>query len=203
MAKRQVSMKKIRHENFLKELASLGDWDGVIAELDRWDYNANQREEAHGFLCANVIEVVENSMNPEFKKKVRRLMSPRRSQDDIFLEKIFNSPQDLHEMVSNESLIEPIRNLTALQKEMLYYRIVKGDTTKKLAAEHNMTDRNVRKHIQRAIAAITKKAKPSIIQSLREGKEITTSERKLVKPRPKAVWFASSVGNGYNIRRVA
>lgn len=64
--------------------------------------------------------------------------------------------QDLHHLVSNPKISAAIESLTDKQKEVLFLHIVHQYTPQEIAAMTKATDRNIRKHKEKALKAIRK-----------------------------------------------
>lgn len=74
-----------------------------------------------------------------------------------FDEAIYDCPHELQELVSEPYISKIIGELTAEQKEVLFYYIVKGYSTSRIACIRGQTDRNIRKVKNTALKQIRKK----------------------------------------------
>lgn len=84
------------------------------------------------------------------KAKILKICRP-----DDWDEIIFSrAPGDLHELVSDETISRAIESLTEKQKEVLFYNIVHQFTVKEIAEFTQTSDRNIRKHKEKALEAI-------------------------------------------------
>lgn len=73
-----------------------------------------------------------------------------------FIEAIYNCPHELQELISEPYISKIIGELTAEQKEVLFYTI-KGYSTSRIACIRGQTDRNIRKVKNTALKQIRKK----------------------------------------------
>ncbi len=76
---------------------------------------------------------------------------------DGWLDYIFSRrPEELHELVEDEAVCKALRDLNSKRREALFYRVVHGYPASEVAALQGVSDRNVRKLYEKAIAEVRK-----------------------------------------------
>lgn len=135
----------------LRTLAEAGNWDGVVQALDRFDANNERRHKEHrADLDISVVDCGPN--NGEYCELADLL---RLSTPDDWLDAIYSrDPEDLYQLVEEYPVSEALRELTPVQKRVLFMNIVHGMPSKEIAAVLNCSVRNVTKHRQKALERI-------------------------------------------------
>jgi RNA polymerase sigma factor (sigma-70 family) len=122
-----------------------------LAELDREERNNNRKHKSH----RDDIDVTIAERDPEDWETYPRAKLLKLSRHEDWLEIIFSQrSQDLHHLTEDEKVSAAIKNLTEKQKQVLHLNIVWQYTTQDIAEMLGTTDRNVRKHREKALEAI-------------------------------------------------
>jgi DNA-directed RNA polymerase specialized sigma24 family protein len=126
-------------------------WEDSILEFDKNLKNNIRKHKAHRDDMDITLVDSEHSENECIpKEKILKL-----SNDEDWIDIIYSKKaKDLHQLVKNEKLSEAINNLTSMQKEVLFLNIIKQFTVAEIAQAKQTTDRNIRKHRQKAIENI-------------------------------------------------
>lgn len=136
----------------LQELASNGDWKGVVRTLDRYDENNERRHRSH----RDDIDITIPERKADDEKDTYRISDMMRLccwKD--WLDIIFSQrPEDLHHLVEDTKVCQALRRLTLQQKEILLKNIVWEFSTKEIAAVNGCSVRNITKHRQKALEQI-------------------------------------------------
>ena len=135
----------------LEVLAAAGDWDKVMAELDRFDANNERRHTAH--QDGMDLTLLDRKAKEGEYFCGNRLLKLCRANDWIDI--IFSQdPEDLHHLVEDETISAALRELTPVQKKVLLDNIVHRFPAENLAKEAGCSTRNITKHRQKALDAI-------------------------------------------------
>jgi len=138
-------------ERKIQALAAQGDWSAVVQALDAFDAN-NERRAGEHRADMDVTVADRDPMEGECVR-VEDLLKLSRWEDwdDI----IFSQrPEDLYQLVEEYPVSEALRELTPLQRRVLFENVVHGVPTKDLAADMGCSVRNVTKHRQAALEKI-------------------------------------------------
>ena len=135
----------------LKRLAASGDWDKVMAELDRFDANNERRHKTH--RDGMDMTLLDRKAKEGEYFCGNRLLKLGRAEDwnDIIFSQ---DPEDLYHLVEEHPTSAALRELTPVQKKILLENIVYGISAKELAEEAGCSTRNITKHRQKALDAI-------------------------------------------------
>ena len=121
--------------DIIERLSAEKRWDELIAEMDRQDENRMQRERYHEVSRSEVADTINTGRRQYDKPKEHRQYNlsdiPATPWEDI----IFDSPQEIDELVSDTVSILGLRRLTNSQKAALFYRVACGVSTKDLAEQ--------------------------------------------------------------------
>ncbi len=137
----------------LRELAGAGNWDGVLAELDRYDGNNERRHEEHRADLDPTV--MEREPKPEELRVQRpgdwRKLCRWEEWDDV----IFSQPpEDIHQLVAEYPTSAALKELSDLQRLVLWENVVSQVSTKEIAEELGCSVRNVTKLRKRAIEKV-------------------------------------------------
>jgi RNA polymerase sigma factor (sigma-70 family) len=131
-------------ENLVKE------FDKADALNDRKHFRKNRRHEFDPHL---LDEDSEEEISIPLRFKIL-------NHSDGWPDYIFSrSPDDLHELVEDETLSEALRDLNGKRKEVLFYRAVHGYSAEDIAAVKGVSGRNIRKLYEKAVREVRKKLK--------------------------------------------
>ena len=134
------------------EQERLGWFEQLVKDLDKSDelndlkhFRKNRRHEFDPHYL---------DMTPDEEVSVPPLFRTLNNSDE-WLDYIFSkSPDDLHELVEDEALCKALRGLGRERREALFYRVVHGYSSKETAAFQGVSDRNVRKLVEKAIKEV-------------------------------------------------
>lgn len=116
----------------MQELASKGDWRGVVQALDRYDENNERRHRSHRDNIDITIpeRKVVDEQDTYRISDVMRLCCWDDWLDIIFSQK----PEDLYHLVEDTEVSQALKGLTSQQKKILLENLVWGFSTKEIAA---------------------------------------------------------------------
>ncbi len=137
----------------IEMLTEQDKWNEIVAELDRVERNNNRRHKEKRDDMD--ISMVDQKAENDNRFPAAKMLNLSCNEDRIDI--IFGSKAgDLHQLVTDEIVSRAIKNLTDCQKEVLFLNIIRQYTTAEIAEMRFTTDRNVRKHRQKAIQTIQK-----------------------------------------------
>ena len=134
------------------------DFEKVVKWYDRLDANRERKERYHEISRGDNVPLDYNADENGicFPRSINKYLW-KQIQKGEFEETIYDCPHELQELVSEPYISKIIGELTAEQKEALFYYIVKGYSTSKIACIRGQTDRNIRKVKNTALKQIRKK----------------------------------------------
>ena len=120
------------------------DFENVLYWWDKLDANRERKERDHEIGRSTVplewgADEWYLSTRPSYDMFLRRLMLV-----GDFLDFIFDSPETLHELVTDIDLSEILQELKPHLKNMLYYLFLRDYSTAEYAESIGQTDRNIR-----------------------------------------------------------
>ena len=138
-------------------------FENLIKEFDKADALNDRkhcrRERRHEFDLTVLDAVQDEAVS--IPREFTAYSSPDNWEDIIFSQK----PEDLHELLTDEDLINAVKGLSDKRKEALFYRGVWRYTPQEIGRFKGVSDRNVRKLYEKAIKEIHSK----IIKSIDNG----------------------------------
>lgn len=152
-------------------------WYELIAEMNRQDENRQQRAEYHEVSRSEVADEIRTGRRKYGKPKESREYNISDLNDTPWEDIIFDSPEEIDELLSERVNIQGIRKLTAKQKEVLFYRHAKGVSVQNLARMLGCNDRNIIKHIHAGTEKFQKYVTPILKARDEQGYTITTEQR--------------------------
>lgn len=158
-------------------LARENRWDELIAELDRQDENREQREEYHEVNRSQVADTINTGRRRYGKPKDYREYNLSNVLTAPWEEIIFDSPEEIDELMSDRVNMQGLRKLTAKQKEALFYCFAKGVSVQNLAQSLECSDRNVVKHLHAGVEKFQKYLTPILRARDVQNYTITTNQR--------------------------
>jgi DNA-directed RNA polymerase specialized sigma24 family protein len=75
----------------------------------------------------------------------------------FFLDVIFDCPYEMDELVSSQTISNALKSLNDNQKEVIYFRVIRGFSPQRIAKMRKQTDRNIRQVYDMAIESIRRK----------------------------------------------
>ena len=132
------------------------DFENVLYWWDKLDANRERKERDHEIGRSTVplewgADEWYLSTRPSYDMILRRLMLA-----SDFLDFIFDSPETLHELVTDIDLSEILQELKPHLKNMLYYLFLRDYSTAEYAESIGQTDRNIRGIRETALKKIRK-----------------------------------------------
>ena len=132
------------------------DFENVLYWWDKLDANRERKERDHEIGRSTVplewgADEWYLSTRPSYDMILRRLMLA-----GDFLDFIFDSPETLHELVTDIDLSEVLQELKPHLKNMLYYLFLRDYSTAEYAESIGQTDRNIRGIRETALKKIRK-----------------------------------------------
>ena len=132
------------------------DFENVLYWWDKLDANRERKERDHEIGRSTVplewgADEWYLSTRPSYDMILRRLML-----SGDFLDFIFDSPETLHELVTDIDLSEILQELKPHLKNMLYYLFLRDYSTAEYAESIGQTDRNIRGIRETALKKIRK-----------------------------------------------
>ena len=132
------------------------DFENVLYWWDKLDANRERKERGHEIGRSTVplewgADEWYLSTRPSYDMILRRLMLA-----GDFLDFIFDSPETLHELVTDIDLSEILQELKPHLKNMLYYLFLRDYSTAEYAESIGQTDRNIRGIRETALKKIRK-----------------------------------------------
>ena len=132
------------------------DFENVLYWWDKLDENRERRERDHEIGRSTVpLEWGADELHlfdrPSYDMVLRRLLLA-----GDFLDFIFDSPETIHELVTDADLSEILKELKPHLKNMLYYLFLRDDSATEYAESIGQTDRNIRGIRETALKKIRK-----------------------------------------------
>ena len=158
-------------------LARENRWDELIAELDRQDENRQQREEYREVSRSEVADTINTGRRRYGKPKDYREYNLSNVLTAPWEDIIFDSPEEIDELVSDRINMQGLRKLTAKQKEALFYCFARGVSVQNLALSLGCSDRNVVKHLHAGVEKFQKYLTPILKARDAQNYSITTNQR--------------------------
>jgi len=159
------------------------DFRAVIKQWDSLDENRERRERAY--------EVVREENIPlEFGRKKDGLIFPvpfvypaeREAMMGDFIDMIYDSAEDMWQLVEDWDVSIELENLSAKQKEVLFLTAVRMCTPQQIACFKDQTDRAVRKLLAAALDSMRGFLAPVIRWQIQTGQpEVTFAKRQFLE----------------------
>ena len=132
------------------------DFQKVIEWWDKLDENRERRERNHEIGCSTVplewgADELYLSDRPSYDMVLRKLLLA-----GDFLDLIFDSPETIHELVTDADLSKILEELKPHLKNMLYYLFLRDYSAVEYADSIGQTDRNIRGIRETALKRIRK-----------------------------------------------
>lgn len=138
-------------EQKIKALAEAGNWQAVIQALDEYDANNERRHSGH--RADMDITIADREPHEGEPYRMADLLKLSRAED--WDEIIFSQrPEDLYQLVGEYPVSAALRELTPIQKRVLFENVVHGTPTKDIAEMMGCSVRNVTKHRKVALDKI-------------------------------------------------
>lgn len=134
------------------------DFEEVVRLYDKLDANRERKERYHEISRGDNVPLDYNADENGicFPRSINKYLW-KQIQKGEFDEAIYDCPHELQDLITEPYIAEIVGELTAEQKEVLFYYIVKGYSTSKITCIRGQTDRNIRKVRNTALKQIRKK----------------------------------------------
>lgn len=162
---------------------SVDDFKNVISQWDRLDEN-RERKERYWEISRNdtdfPLEYGEAGWGTVFPKNLNTAIQKQIRNGD-FIDAIYDSPNEIQELVTDEYLYQILKNLKAEHKELLYLAAVKGLSNTEIAKLQGKTDRAVRYMKDTVFRKIRKRIYEYLASEKGKNYDMTLAEKKFVE----------------------
>ena len=129
----------------------------LIAEFDKDEKNNNHKHFRSEYRCNFDIANMDNKYDPNnlntyIPKKLLKLCNPKNWDEIIFSD----NEENLYQHMPNKLLNDILKRQTKAQKEVFFYRVIKGYTAEEISKIRGISDRCVRKLYENALHNIRK-----------------------------------------------
>lgn len=143
-----ADIREERLEQKLRAFAGEGNWPAVLRTLDLFDANSDRRERLH----RADIDTTITDRDPGEDEGCRPADLLRLSCRVDWEELIFTRrSEDLYQLAQAPRVSAALRELTPIQKRVLFQNVVLGIPAKDIAQAMGCSDRNVTKHRKTAL----------------------------------------------------
>lgn len=138
-------------EQKIRALAAEGDWQAVVEALDAFDANNERRESEH--RADQDVTITDRDPNEGECYRMADLLrlSHWEDWDDIIFSRC---PENLYQLVEEYPVSAAPKELTPIQKRVLFENIIYDIPTKDIAKAMGCSVRNVTKHRKAALEKI-------------------------------------------------
>lgn len=161
----------------VQQLGAEQRWDELVREMDRQDENRQQRADYHEVSCREITETMNTGRRRYGKPKDHRQYRTSDVKSVPWEDIIFDSWEEIHQLLSDRINMQGIQKLTAKQKEVLFYRFARGISVQDLAWMWECSDRNILKHIHAGVEKFQKYITPILKARDAQRYPITTNQR--------------------------
>lgn len=162
---------------------SVDDFKNVISQWDRLDEN-RERKERYWEISRNdtdfPLEYGEAGWGTVFPKNLNTAIQKQIRNGD-FIDAIYDSPNEIQELVTDEYLYKILKDLKPEHKELLYLAAVKGLSNTQIAELQGKSDRAVRYMKDTVFRKIRKKIYEYLTSEKGKNHEMTLAEKKFVE----------------------
>lgn len=168
----------------LEEAAeSVDDFKNVISQWNRLDENRERKERYREISRNNTdfpLEYGEVSWGTVFPKNLNTAIQKQIRNGD-FIDAIYDSPNEIQELVTDEYLYQILKDLKPEHKELLYLAAVKGLSNSEIAKLQGKTDRAVRYMKDTVFRKMRKKVYEYLTSEKGKNHDMTLAEKKFVE----------------------
>ena len=170
------------------------DFKNVIEHWNKRDENRESREQYNEVSRPNEMMLHWDKTNPDDEKGILRstfgavipppLVHPHWRQliKGDFIDTIYDSADEMWQLVEDEDIAGQLKSLTTKQKDMVFLRAVRLCTAEQVACYRDKTDRAVRKLYVSALERIREKIAPIIQQQIAANAyNVTFAKRKFIE----------------------
>lgn len=170
-------------ERFEQSAKSIDDFKKVITQWNRFDEN-RERKERYWEINRNdtdfPLEYGEVSWGTVFPKNLNTAIQKQMRNGD-FIDAIYDSPNEIQELVTEEYLYKILKDLKSEHKELLYLAAVKGLSNTQIAKLQGKTDRAVRYMKDTVFRKIRKKIYEYLSSEKVKKHNMTLTEKRFVE----------------------
>lgn len=170
-------------ERLEQSAESIDDFKKVITQWNRLDEN-RERKERYWEISRNdtdfPLEYGEVSLGTVFPKNLNTAIQKQIRNGD-FIDAIYDSPNEIQELVTEEYLYKILKDLKSEHKELLYLAAVKGLSNTQIAKLQGKTDRAVRYMKDTVFRKIRKKIYEYLTSEKGKNHEMTLAEKRFVE----------------------
>ena len=147
---------QIRDKYVEEVLFTYAEFDDAYREWYRKEETSLRRHTDHEiYRETDTIYYADESAGKVFPEWMG-LMEQKQVQRGNFIETIYNCPYEIHELVSDAYISEILKKLKPEHKEIIFYEIIRGYSTKEVANIMGQSERNIRKKCHRILKQIQK-----------------------------------------------
>ena len=151
MRKTCADIREEKLEQKIRALAAEGDWQAVVEALDAFDGNNERRESEHHADA----DITITDRDPNEGECYRMADMLRLSCWEDWNAIIFSRrPDDLYQLVEEYPVSTALKELTPIQKRVLFENVVHGIPAKDIAKAMGCSVRNITKHRKAALEKI-------------------------------------------------
>lgn len=170
-------------ERLEQAAGSIDDFKNVISQWNRLDEN-RERKERYWEISRNdtdfPLEYGEVSWGTVFPKNLNTDIQKQIRNGD-FIDAIYDSPNEIQELVTEEYLYKILKDLKSEHKELLYLAVVKGLRNTQIAKLQGKTDRAVRYMKDTVFRKIRKKIYEYLTSEKGKKHNMTLAEKRFVE----------------------
>lgn len=170
-------------ERLEQSAESIDDFKNVISQWNRLDENRERKERYWEISRNNTdfpLEYGEVSWGTVFPKNLNTAIQKQIRNGD-FIDAIYDSPNEIQELVTEEYLYKILKDLKAEHKELLYLAAVKGLSNTQIAKLQGKTDRAVRYMKDTVFRKIRKKIYEYLTSEKGKKHDMTFVEKRFVE----------------------
>ena len=149
-------------EQITDENERLKYFQNLVKEFNKEEYLNNRKhtrnEKRHSFNITDMDDYDPDNMDTYIPPMLIDLCKPKDWDDIIFS----TSADGLPDLVTDRALWNIIKQLKTAQKDVFYYRVIKGYAAKEIASLQGVSERNVRKLFEKALHNIREAYLPVI-----------------------------------------
>ncbi len=198
--------KKLKRELRQEALARLesaartvSEFQNVVDWWDKQDANRERRERYHEISRSGDDVPLDYGAREDglcFPDTLNNVLERQERRGD-FLDRIFNCPYEIQELVTEPYLSEALAALSEDHREVLFFSAIRLYSSARIGRMRGQTDRNIRKVRNTALRKIHKKILPALRQREETGQPMTMEERRFLAEM-KDTGIDKDGGNSYN-----
>lgn len=198
--------KKLKRELRQEALARLesaartvSEFHNVVDWWDKLDANRERRERYHEVSRSGDDVPLDYGAREDglcFPDTLNNVLE-RQERRGVFLDRIFNCPYEMQELVTEAYLSEALAALSEDHREVLFFSAIRLYSSARIGRMRGQTDRNIRKVRNTALRKIHKKILPALRQREETGQPMTMEERRFLVEM-KDTDIDKDGGNSYN-----